>query len=147
MKSSNTGIFLVLVIASIFGVDYLNKNSLQAVKQVTYTETPLEKEIHKELSGLSKEDKEKFYVIFSGISRYCVNVKRVRDTTTVNTVIKETFFNYKMEDMTQLDGVISKKMKDENLTQDASLLDNWQKLSSIFEELADGVKYSIEKDK
>jgi len=116
-------------------------------KVVSASTTPIQEEVHSLIKNLDLKDKEKFYKLTKGVADYCRNVSRIRKVHTINAMMVEVAGSYALDNRTELDALISKKLLENGLNKDALLADSWSKIVTIFDEISDGVKYSIEQTK
>lgn len=143
-----------LIIAFIVGVlgfssvaTLLDKGKPQPLIITASSSGPLDEKINTAIGSLPLKDKEQFYKVYKGLGDYCDNVKRIREIHTVGQLVGEVYLTYKMEGFTQLDTLLVEKMTEKGFDNKALFMDKKNELRDIFNEIASGIKYSIEKNK
>ena len=99
-----------------------------------------------ELESKPVETKIKFYKLISGLSDFCKNSERVRGNLQLKDMVVEVLLTYKLENETYFQPIIDKKVEEAGIKKDASLVDVKDKVVSVFEELGNSIKSSIEND-
>ena len=148
MKSVQIGIFCLIV--GILGGGLVNEyQSVSPVRTVNVVGASVnsDEQIFSLIKDLSVSDKEALYKVYKGLADYCENVKRIRETHTIASIVAEVYLNYKLENVTQLDGYLASKMAEKGFDNKGLFQDRKNELTVIFNEIASGIKYSIEKNK
>lgn len=148
MDKNSVQIGLIGLVVGVIAVGYvgeLDKPKLKPIIAVSSSASDIE--VDSLIKDLSKENKETLYKIMKGVSSYSKNSKRIRKVYVVSDIVAEVYLNYKMENFTQLDSLIQKRMTENGLEKDADFSSSYEKVSKVFSEIADGIKYSIEKTK
>jgi hypothetical protein len=140
-------IMVVLAVTTMGLFEIAPKYLLKVQKSMVVSASPLETEVHGLIGTLPLEKKEIFYKVMVGMSDYAKNAKRIRREHKTSEIVVEVMMNYKMENNPELDDLLNRKMVENGLNKDTNLADSWEKVSTIFGEMANAVKYSIEQSK
>lgn len=99
-----------------------------------------------ELENKPIETKIKFYKLISGLVDFCKNSERVRGNLQLKDIVVEVLLTYRLENEIYFQPIIDKKVDEAGIKKDASLADIKDKVISVFEELGNSIKTSIEND-
>lgn len=147
-KKGNLLAYLASAFLSLFGGFYVYTEMSTPKPVQVVSASKLEIDMDSALNGKTKEEKEKIYKVFQGLADYSKNVERAKKNKQVRDMLEEVYIAY------GIDGGPSQSIKpfvDEVFTNTGLKADDdfavvRSKVGDSCQELANAVKYSIERD-
>lgn len=143
-----TGIqFIVLALFWCFTFFFTDGVKLCSQKPIIVSASKLETDVSTALAGKSEAEKIKAYKVVKGIAEYCRNSERTLKNKKVRDMIVEVGNTYKLEDFTDFNKVVENKSIEAGLKPDVDLSISKADLAKVYDEIADAVKLTLQKDK